>query len=323
MPPIPAKPEPAPESPYRLHSRIAKFFQDFVNRPFEKHAPTTAWAREVATKGWSYQASLIDNGRSSFSEAKNGLTPEDLVLIYCYRYMQMHTVSGFHMFYRNLKDQKLQILNNLVFVDFGCGPLTCGISLAWYNLVASSHKKIAEAPGLRFHYIGIDRSEAMLAHAQTASVTGGLFHSKSTFDFVTRANLPAMLPALIKKYREANGNKQLTVVLNCSYYFGSRTLDVAALVKVMNSLLKNHLPDDKVCLTFQNASHSDVNVKWEAFKKGVKAHLPSLSSTTEDIQYYDVTGRRTQYNPQTIHLRREVLLNRMWKELLEKPKEKK
>ena len=60
-----------------------------------------------------------------------------------------------------------------------------------------------------------------------------------------------------------------------------------------------------------------------SFKKGVKAHLPSLSSTTEDIQYYDVTGRQRQYNPQTIDLRREVLLNSVWKELLEKPKEKK
>jgi hypothetical protein len=72
-----------------------------------------------------------------------------------------------------------------------------------------------------------------------------------------------------------------------------------------------------VCLTFQNASHSDVNVKWVEFKKGVKAYLPSLSSTTEDIQYYDVTGRRMQYNPQTIHLRREVLLNSIWNAFLE------
>jgi hypothetical protein len=92
---------------------------------------------------------------------------------------------------------------------------------------------------------------------------------------------------------------------------------------VMNSLLKNHLQDDKVCLTYQNASHSDVNVKWETFKNGVKSRLPSLSSTTEDIEYYDVTGRKTQYNPQTIHLRREVLLNNVWKELLKQSKEKK
>ncbi len=313
-------PEPKPESPYRLHSRITTFFEEFVNEPFEKHAPTKAWNKEVAPMSWSYQAGLVDNGRSSFSEEKNGLTPQDLVLIYCYRYMQMHTVSGFHMFYRNLQDHDLQILSKLVFVDFGCGPLTGAISLAWYNLVASNNKKIAAELGLRVHYIGIDRSEAMLAHAQTASVTGGLFHSKSTFDFVTRPNLPMMLPALIQKYREANGNKQLTVVLNCSYYFGSRTLDVAALIKVMNNLLEKHLVGDKVCLTYQNANHSDVNVKWDAFKKGVEAQLPSLSSTSEEIQYHDVTGRRDQYQPQTIKLRREVLLNSTWKEELAKEK---
>ena len=71
------------------------------------------------------------------------MPPEDLVLIYCYRYMQMHTVSGFHMFVRNLVDYKSEILNNLVFVDFGCGPLTCGISLAWYNYLASHNQKLA------------------------------------------------------------------------------------------------------------------------------------------------------------------------------------
>jgi hypothetical protein len=235
--------------------------------------------------------------------------------------MQMHTVSGFHMFYRNLQDHELKMLSNLVFVDFGCGPLTGGISLAWYNLVAN--KTFAEKYGLRVHYIGIDRSEAMLAHAQTASVTGDLFHSKSTFDFITRAKLPEMLPALIEKYRKAEGNKQLTVVLNCSYYFGSRTLEVPPLVTFVNRMMKDHLSNDKVCLTYQNANHSDVNAKWEDFKKGVKAHLPEFSSVSENIQYHDVTGRRDQYNPQPIKLRRAVLLNSIWKELLPKAKEKK
>lgn len=205
-----------------------------------------------------------------------------------------------------------------MFVDFGCGPLTGAISLAWYNLVASSNRRLAETLGLRFHYIGVDRSEAMLAHAQTASVTGGLFHSKSTFDFITRANLSAMLPALIKKYREVNGNKQLTVILNCSYYFGSRTLDVSALVIVISGLLRKCLSDDKVCLTYQNANHSMVNEKWDEFKAGTIALLPSYSSHGEQIEYFDITGRRSQRQPQPIKLRRELLINRTWKDQLAK-----
>ncbi|MBA4190907.1 MAG: hypothetical protein C0467_23205 [Planctomycetaceae bacterium] len=321
IPPKP-KPEPKPESPYLLHSQIAKFFQEFVTDPFEKHEATKAWKREVATQNWSYQASLIDNGRSSFSEPKNGLSPGDLVLIYCYRYMQMHTVSGFHVLYRNLQDRKLEILRNPVFIDFGCGPLTCGISLAWYNLVVRKHKTPSAPDGLRVHYIGIDRSEAMLAHAQAASLSSGLFHSKATFDFISRKNLPTLLPGYIKKYREANGNKELTVILNCSYYFGSRTLDVKALVSVVKNLLTEHLQDDKVCLVYQNATHPAVNEKWEEFKKGMKALLPSVSDDYEEIQYHDVTGRKTQNNPQTIKLRRGLLLNTAWSDHLAKGNEK-
>ena len=96
-----AGPGTTPTSPYRLHPRIAAFFREFVVKPFEKHPFTRAWHREVAARDWGYQVRLTDNGRSSFQQEKNGLPPEDLVLIYCYRYMQMHTVSGFHMFVRN------------------------------------------------------------------------------------------------------------------------------------------------------------------------------------------------------------------------------
>jgi hypothetical protein len=309
--------EPFPTSPYRLHPRIGAFFREFVVKPFEKHPFTRTWHREVATQDWGYQARLTDNGRSSFLKDKNDLPPEDLVLIYCYRYMQMHTVSGFHMFVRNLVDYKLQILRNLVFVDFGCGPLTCGISLAWYNYLASHNQKLAAATGLKVHYIGIDRSKAMLDHAQRATVVGNLFHSKSTFDFVPRLNTSDSVPALIDKYRVADGVDQFSVVLNCSYFFGSRVLNVELLVKFISGLMRKHLSGDKVCLTHQNASHSDVNVKWEEFKKGVKTLLPSVGEVGEQIQYYDITGRRTQPNPQSIKLRRELLLNEIWKDQLE------
>ena len=105
--------------------------------------------------------------------------------------------------------------------------------------------------------------------------------------------------------------------MNCSYLFGSRVLNVELLVKLISGLMRKHLSGDKVCLTHQNASHSDVNVKWEEFKKGVKTLLPSVGEVGEQIQYYDITGRRTQRNPQSIKLRRELLLNEIWKDQLE------
>jgi hypothetical protein len=49
--------------------------------------------------------------------------------------MQMHIVSSFHVFTSSdslLKDYIRDPSKNIVFIDFGCGPLTSGVALAWY-----------------------------------------------------------------------------------------------------------------------------------------------------------------------------------------------
>jgi hypothetical protein len=76
-----------PVSPYRVHPRIEHFFQQFVNEPFEKHERTEAWIREIANQDWPYwTVDILERGRASFLEEKNGLTPADQVTIYCYFY---------------------------------------------------------------------------------------------------------------------------------------------------------------------------------------------------------------------------------------------
>jgi SAM-dependent methyltransferase len=300
--------------PYRLPARIEQFFQEFVNKPFENHERSKAWVREVVNQDWRYHSqTLLEQGRTSFLQERNGLTPRDQILIYCYRYMQMHTASGFHLFLRGLKDHKLKFLTNPVFVDFGCGPLTSAVSLAWYNLAVNRN---AERDGLLLHYIGIDRSTAMLCHAQEATKIGELFHKKSTFDFVTRMDAPKVVPQLIDKYRSSSRTKELTIILNCSYYFGSHSLNVTNLVSFITELLRKSVPDDPVCLSFQNPWFGGVNEKWEQFKVGMKGMLSVVSSVNETVEYHDVTGRRHQGNPHRIRLRRELLLNRTWKRRL-------
>lgn len=237
---------------------------------------------------------------------KNGLTPSDQIIIYCYYYMHMHAASGLHVFLRALKDHKLKFLTNPVFVDFGCGPLTSAVSLAWYNMAVNRN---GEQDGLFLHYIGIDRSRSMLAHAREAAKIAELFNKKSTFDFVTRSDAPEEVPQLIDKYRSRA--KELTIILNCSYYFGSHSLNVRNLISFVTALL-SHVETEPVCLVFQNPRHGGVNEKWEQFKSGMGRKLSLLSSVNESVEYIDVTGRRFQRNPQTIRLRRELLLNRIW-----------
>lgn len=86
-------------APYKLHPRIDQFFREFVIRPFEEHERSGAWVKEVINRKQSYRTmAIIDRGRADFSLGWKGLTPRDKVLIYCYYYMQMHVVSGFHVF---------------------------------------------------------------------------------------------------------------------------------------------------------------------------------------------------------------------------------
>src|SRR5690348_1784453 len=121
---------PHPVQPYRAHPRIERFFREFVNRPYEGHERSRAWVREILNRDWRYHSgTILDRGRASFLHERNGLTPRDQILVYCYYYMCMHTASGLHVFLRGLKDHKLKFLNNPVFVDFGCGPLTSAVSL--------------------------------------------------------------------------------------------------------------------------------------------------------------------------------------------------
>jgi hypothetical protein len=296
-----------PLTPYKLTARIEGFFQAFVNKPFEEHERSDAWVKEVVNRDWDYRTkTVIGQGRTDFTQGCNGLTPRDKVLIYCYYYMQMHTVSGFHVFQRGLKDHQLNFFGNVVFLDFGCGPLTSGVSLAWHHL--TEHPNDEE--GLLFHYIGIDRCEAMMAHAQEASKVGGLFHKNSTFDFVTPAQSLETIPHLVGKYRSLVGGKALTIILNCSYLFASHQLQEGGLISFVSGLVRNHLASDKVCLVFQNPYSDGLNTKWERFKNGVK-ELQGLSKNREVVYYWDVTGRdHGQLTP--IKLRREFLLNRKW-----------
>jgi hypothetical protein len=292
-------------TPYKLPPPIERFFVEFVNRPFEEHERSDAWVKEVVNHDWGYRTkNIIDQGRTDFSVGWNGLTPRDKVLIYCYYYMQMHAVSGFHVFQRGLKDHQLNFLRNVVSVDFGCGPLTSGVSPAWHHM--------AEQPtaqdGLLFHYIGIDTCKEMLAHAEQASKMGGLFHLDSTFDFMTPAQSLEAVPQLIGKYR---GGRELTVILNCSYLFASRQLRVAGLISFISGLLKDHLRSDKVCLAFQNPDSDGLNTKWDRFKAEVR-ELRSLSKYSECIYYFDVTGRNRGKLSRIRCLRWEFLLNRTW-----------
>jgi len=305
---------------YELHPLVRPLFQGFINKAFEAHVNSDTWINEIKNQEWPYHSGLIDRGQTSFSKEINGLSVRDQVIIYCYYYMQMHAVSCFHVYRQALVKHRLSFLANLVFVDFGCGPITSAIAMAWYHLRFSADKPAAAKHGLRFHYIGIDRSGGMIDFApEVWQAAGRLFHADSTCDIMKRNAATAAVPEKIEEYRR--GRKKLTVCLNCSYYFGSKTLNVEALIKFIGDLLTT-LKNDRVCLVFQNADNPYKNEKWEKFKAGIEQHLvPCYADECEGIIYEDVTGKREQRGGNhRIKLRHAVLLNHVWRDEREKTK---
>lgn len=318
MPPIAAGRSPfrLPVQPYPLHPRIKRFFLENVNKGFDDHPKSNAWREEVVDRDWRYHSNdILERGRTSFLSTKNGLSPADQVILYCHYYMHQHAASGMHVFLRGLIEHKVQFLHNPVMIDFGCGPMTAAISLAWYNLVAN---KTGETDKLYLHYIGIDRAPAMLEYCQAIPKPSYLYRATSTFDFVTRSTAHAEVPTLLSKHRAGFRNQRITLLLNFSYVFGAKVLDVERLANFVRALLSLLKPGDFACLVFQNAWANEVNVKWEDFKKRIKNDLTCVSCEQEEISYHDAGAKGRQRNPWSTRLRRELLLNETWMEKLKK-----
>src|SRR4028119_154136 len=164
---------------YETPEDLNKFLEEVVNNRFHNPTNTEAWKREVLKQDGHYHTKqILERGRADFNTGFNGLTPHDKVIIYCYYYMQMHIVSSFHVFNSSgslLKDYILDPSKNIVFIDFGCGPLTSGVALAWYYHSLDPKKQH------NFHYIGIDNCEAMIRKAREICLRPGWLDC--TFDF--------------------------------------------------------------------------------------------------------------------------------------------
>ena len=152
---------------YETPDDLKEFLEEVVNNPFRNHTHTEAWECEVLNQDSHYHTKqILERGRAHFNTDPDGLTSHDKVIIYCYYYMQMHIVSSFHVFKKSdslLKEYIRDPNKNIVFIDFGCGPLTSGVALAGY------YRSLDKDKQLDFHYIGIDNSEAMICKATEIS----------------------------------------------------------------------------------------------------------------------------------------------------------
>jgi len=270
---------------YKTPDDLNEFLQEVVNNPFDNHTNTEAWEREVLKQDDRYhREEILKKGRADFNTDPDGLTSHDKVIIYCYYYMEMHIVSSFHVFKSSdslLKDYIRDPSKNIVFIDFGCGPLTSGVALAWYYGYLDDKKQ-------DFHYIGIDNCEAMIRKAREISLRPGWIDC--TFDFLKSYKSQDYILELIDIYLSSGKYQDYLIVLNYSYLFASNTLDEEKLAELVQEIL-NTYKSHKICLFFQNPPPEFLNRKWEKFKSLIPELCPVGGDKEAKLSYRNTTGK--------------------------------
>ncbi|WP_341735250.1 hypothetical protein [Microcoleus sp. CAWBG640] len=292
---------------YETPDDLNKFLQKVVNNPFDNPRNTEAWKREVLKQDGHYHTKqILERGRADFNKGFNGLTPHDKVIIYCYYYMQMHIVSSFHVFTSSdslLKEYILNPSKNIVFIDFGCGPLTSGVALAWY------YRSLDKDKQLDFHYIGIDNSEAMIRKATEISQRQAW--RGCTFNFLESYEDHDYILKLIATYLSSGKYQDYLIVLNYSYLFASSTLDVSNLAQLVEKILDTN-KSHKICLFYQNPIPGFLNSKWDEFKSKsfFQKKLCPVVEQKAILSYRNTTGRVKEGEFTEIKLHFETLVSK-------------
>ena len=211
---------------YQPSVSLQNLFENKVITPFRKSLPEEAnifgyYSNPDYITG--LRVNVLNQGSTNFDAPSSWrgkvYTPEHKVLLNCVFYMPMHLYSSYHLYrvHRHVSESK-----NVVFIDFGCGPLTSGIAF-W---AAAGQRNIT--------YIGIDSSEHMLNKAAEINTAGPFddfdepfyknFHRGRNSN-----NLPAYLNSIEK------GNPEDTLILfNFSYVLAPVTFqgDINELINV-------------------------------------------------------------------------------------------
>ena len=263
---------------YRLIGSLQNFFEELVVQPFESHTPTQPWTSHVRNRNSQYhREDILKRGRTDFSESFEGLSPEDMVLIYCVYYMPMHLFSSYHIFtcpfFPSLGDK-------VVFIDFGCGPLTSGVAFRTF------------ARRSDIIYLGIDNSQAMLDKAKEVNEYGPdrwkPFFDKNKFELICDYD---HLTGLLDKYIEKVNKTQ--IIFNFCYFLASKTLVVQDLSDVLTRIVEKY-NQCKMFVIYQNPPIPDgyslqtsrLHKNWYFLKTQLSMFQSQITqSNTEQFSY--------------------------------------
>ena len=214
---------------------------------------------------------ILDQGRTNYDEFFYDLSPRDKVLLYCIHYMPMHLASSYHIFsiHKQVFTTHLRSENNkVVFIDFGCGPLTSGLAFH------------ASARQGNISYLGVESSQAMRNKAKEINQYSPRF---SGFELISDySQLPDLLEDVI-----AEGDKT-PIIFNFCYFLASYTLNISHLSNAMEQIVEKYC-DHNMCIVYQNPNLSKLHENWESLREHLAGFRSIPQSNIEEFSYDRLT----------------------------------
>ena len=269
---------------YEFGENLKNLFEELIVQPFAHDLPVLSEdVKNNRIYYWEDIARILEQGQSDFDEvsfdkpSNEYYFPKDKVAIYCVHHMPRHLFGSYHIFTNCLTPIKKK--NRVVFIDFGCGPLTSGIAFR------------AFAGESDITYLGIDSSRTMLNKAASINRYGPNRYKYPFYDKFALIRECDDLPRLLGKYIENGDGTQ--IIFNFCYFFSSPTLDIDNLTHVLIQIMKKY-NQHKVCLIYQNPDHRSLSKSgrlkmygnWEKLKASLSVfRSQAIQSDVETFSY--------------------------------------
>ena len=222
---------------------------------------------------------IIRNGSVDFDQGyrdqQGELSPNDLVALYNYLYLPRHhaeIMSSCDRF-SNYFDSLLSSERRTWVVDLGCGPGTAGLAFADY-----CSKRL-------FHYLGIDRSDAMRRAARELlrqARTSGLINERS---HITAASNTFSIPSAIEKC-----TAPINIAFVASYLFASKSLDIDGVSNSVRASIESNSVEQCLFL-YLNSATRYANRNYDTFVRSLGSSVKQIGIEEQMIRYRRYAGR--------------------------------
>ena len=296
---------------YRPSDNLRELLKLQIIQPFRDAKPDVVLLFDPPRPDYTTISNLLQNilkrGSTDFDiqsvdEHFGIFSPREKVLFYCANYMTMHLTGSYHIYSEYLMQHKqVSESNHIIFVDYGCGPLTSGI--AFWNALSKPNVT----------YIGIDIAKSMLDQASEINRNSPIGNSVPYFKNITLSQNYEIVPELLSAIQRDTPSDTV-IVFNFCYVLAPITFigDIRSFIDSIHNAVQVS-NDRKICMVYQNPSKlANAHIHWSKLENEVMNYpyfpIQNFVSHGEDVSYrYEVlmTGRMSQ----VIDVRYDLLYN--------------